>query len=261
MNIIYDNLYSSLRKKCVFVTGAGGGIGSVIAEQFAKAGADLALSDLPVKLALLTQECERLSATYNIKATGYEMDITQISEIQDIVKKILLEHDCIDVLINNAGVNTLVPATQVTSLQWDTIMNINLKGSFFVTQEVAKNMIIRESGSIINIASQHGVVGNFDRAPYCASKGGLISLTRALAVEWARYGIRVNAISPTFVLSDKNEEILNNYHFKRANLTKIPIGRYAEPKDVAHAALFLAMSESAMITGHNLLVDGGWTIA
>jgi len=251
---------SKLLGQWAMVTGAGRGIGEEISNYFAKAGASLVLTELPVHMEQLEGVAERLRSNFGIDVLCESLDLSNVEQIEACVRKIEEQVVGIDYLINNAGVNLLSPALNLTQENWDFVVDINLKGTFFLTREVAKKMVQRKRGSIVMIASQHGVVGNENRAPYCASKAGLIHLTRALAIEWAKYGIRVNAISPTFVITDANEQFINDTQFQRTNLPRIPLRRFAIPEDIASSVLFLASDSASMITGHNLVVDGGWTI-
>lgn len=241
------------------ITGAGRGIGAELAERFARAGASLLLTELPGEMERLTAHADKIRSRYGTPVVCETLDVREAGQIKSVVRIAEEQLGGLELLINNAGVNLLAPSLHVTPEQWDWVVDINLKGNFFMTQEAAKLMVKRKSGSIVFIASQHGVVGNEQRAPYCASKGGLVNLTRALAVEWARYGLRVNCVSPTFVHTHGNDDVMNDANFQRLNLPRIPLRRFARPEDVAEAVLFLASPSSGMITGHNLLVDGGWT--
>lgn len=242
------------------VTGAGRGIGAEIASYFAQSGASLVLTELPEYIGNAEKIADRLRTKHGIEVVCEPLDLRSMEGIEQCVRSIEEQVEGMDYLINNAGVNLLSPALSLTPDQWDFVVDINLKGTFFLTREVAKRMIHKKRGSIIMIASQHGVVGNENRAPYCASKAGLIHLTKALAIEWAKYGIRVNAISPTFVITDANEQLINEPQFQRTNLPRIPLRKFAVPEDIAKSVLFLASDSAGMITGHNLVVDGGWTV-
>ena len=159
------------------------------------------------------------------------------------------------------GINIMSDALDTDEAIWDDILNTNLKGCFFSMCEIAKNMIKHSiSGSIVNIASQHGHVGNHQRAAYCASKAGLLNLNRVLALEWANYEIRVNSVSPTWILYEKNSNILMDRVAKRNYLNNIPLNRYCAPQDIAYAIDYLLSEKSRMITGQSIIVDGGWTI-
>ncbi|WP_051506957.1 SDR family NAD(P)-dependent oxidoreductase [Saccharibacillus sacchari] len=250
-----------LNGKRVLVTGAGRGIGAKIAESFAREGASLVITEVPGEMGRLNDVAGELRQTYGKEIEGIMLDIRSDQSITECANKLKTDGLDIDYLVNNAGVNMLVPALEVTPKQWDQIMDINLKGTFFLTQQIAKGMVKRRSGSIVMLASQHGVVANENRAPYCASKAGLVHLTKALALEWAKYGIRVNAVSPTFVATEANREHVEDPRFRRMSLPKIPLRKLAVPSDIAEAVLFLASDQAGMITGHNLIVDGGWTVA
>ncbi len=240
----------------ILVTGAAGGIGSHLARRLGSLGSKLILTDLKNKKDLLNDLQEELAETYGTLSNVYDLDLKDVEQIQDVVHQIHESHS-IDVLINNAGVNMLVPSLYLTENQWDHIVDTNLKGTFFMTQQIGKKMVRNKSGHIIFISSQHGLIGNVDRAAYCASKAGLLNMCKALAVEWARYNIKLNCVSPTFVITENNEKLLQEPQFKRQYLSEIPLGDYATPEDITQAILFLI--ESEMITGQNLVVDGGWT--
>jgi len=242
------------------VTGAGRGIGAEIAHHFASAGSSLVLTELPQLMDQLEEVAADLRAKYGIEVKCELLDLRSIDGIEAFVRSIEQQGVELNYLINNAGVNLLSPALNLSQEEWDFVVDTNLKGTFFLTREAAKVMVRKKRGSIVMIASQHGVVGNENRAPYCASKAGIIHLTKALAIEWAKYGIRVNAVSPTFVITDANEQIINDPQFQRANLPRVPLRKFARPEDIAQAVLFLATDTAGMITGHNLVVDGGWTI-
>jgi len=242
------------------VTGAGRGIGEEIADHFAREGASLILTELPSLMGQAEGVAERMRKDYGIPVLCQSLDLRDMDQIEQCVRSIGEQVEGVDYLINNAGVNLLSPALNLTQEEWDFVVDINLKGTFFLTREIAKAMVRRKRGSIVMIASQHGVVGNENRAPYCASKAGLIHLTKALAIEWAKYGIRVNAVSPTFVVTEANGHLIKDNQFQRTNLPKIPLRKFAVPQDIAGAVLFLAADSAGMITGHNLVVDGGWTI-
>lgn len=248
-----------LSEKNVVITGASRGIGAEIATQFAQEGASLWLTETPENYDRLKQFGHHLAREYGVSVHDHRLDLRRLDWIGECVAWLHDTAEKVDVLINNAGINILSPALSITEQQWDDVVDINLKGTFFITREIAKLMIPQQSGAMIMIASQHGVVGNENRAPYCASKAGLIHLTKALALEWAKYGIRVNAISPTFVVTEQNRDMVENPAFQRSQLPKIPLRKMAVPQDIAAAALYLASDQAGMVTGHNLVIDGGWT--
>ena len=245
--------------KTVIITGASRGIGLCIAKKFASHAANLVLTDIKIQMNKLENESKIIEKKYGIQILRQELDVLDIEQIKNVICNTAKVFSTIDILVNNAGVNILSPSISLTEEQWDIVLDINLKGAFFMMQETAKMMIKQRDGVIINISSQHGLVGNEFRAPYCASKAGLINLSRSLAVEWAKYNIRVNSVAPTFVLTENSESLLNDPGFMHNNLPKIPLMRYAIPEDIANAVYFLSLEESSMITGHCLSVDGGWT--
>ena len=166
----------------------------------------------------------------------------------------------VDVLVNNAGTNIQQLGVDVTEEAWDSIMDLNVKGAFFAAQAVGRQMIGQgDGGRIINIASQMGEVGFYKRSAYCASKGAVVQFSKVLAVEWAPYGIRVNAIGPTFIDSPLAQEMFADAQVKREALERIPIGRLGRMEEVAAGVVYLASEGADLVTGHHLLLDGGWT--
>lgn len=248
-----------LKDKVVMITGASRNIGLETARMCADEGASLIMTEIPSLMEDLVREANKIKDEFEVNTLPLELDVLEIEKIEDKVFKAIEEIGNIDVLVNNAGVNSLNNVFSITPEEWDFVLDTNLKGTFFVTQAVIKRMIEKKAGSVISISSQHGVVGNEMRAHYCSSKAGMINMARAMSVELSKYNIRVNTVSPTFVITDSNRELLNSRKFRKSALNNIPMGLYAEPKDIASAVLFLASDESRLITGHNLVVDGGWT--
>jgi 2-deoxy-D-gluconate 3-dehydrogenase len=245
--------------KVAFITGAGTGIGQVSAVALAQAGADIALTELPGK-ELLANETVRLVEATGRRALAVPLDVTQLPMIGDAVDQTLQRFGRIDILLNNAGINVPRLALHVSEADWDHVLDVNLKGVFFVAQAVARRaMVPQTAGKIINIASQNGVIGYFYRAAYCSSKAGVVNLTRVLALEWAQYHINVNAIGPTFLETPLTRPMFENAEFKADVLGRIPLGRIGKPEDIAGAVVYLASPASDLVTGHTLLVDGGWT--
>jgi len=255
-----QNSFPSMRVdgQVAVVTGAGGGLGKSIALALAEAGADLVVTEIPARMkdakttADLAEEAGR-------QALAVPLDVTSLHSINRMVAKTLARFGAIDILVNNAGINIAKKALDVTEEDWDRILDVNLKGVFFCSQAVGREMIKRRSGKIINMASQNGVIGYYDRAAYCSSKAGVVNMTRVLAIEWAPYHINVNAIGPTFILTPLTQRLFEDKKFSREVLRRIPLGRLGKPEDVVGAAVFLASPAADMITGHTLLVDGGWT--
>lgn len=251
-------LEKNLEGSVVLITGGGSGIGRATAHVLGLQGAKVVITELPSR----TAQAERVVAELKmlgVEASCIGLDVRSTMTIPYVVEHVVRTFGSLDILVNNAGIQLLKPALEIEEHEFDEVMNVNLKGAFLCCQAAGQVMSEQRNGVIINVASQHGVVGNINRAPYCASKAGLINLTRALAVEWAEYGIRVNSISPTFVVNQNNREIIGSpliaEQIKRGVLT----GRAATCEEIAWGINYLASPMAAMVTGHNLLVDGGWT--
>ena len=244
--------------KTALVTGAGSGLGRSIALALAEAGADVAVTELPSRL----ENARAVAASIRSigrKALVVKLDVTSVKNIERAVAEVVRGFSRIDILVNNAGINIPRQALEVTEEDWDRVLDVNLKGVFFCAQAVGREMVRRGSGKIINIASQNGVVGYHDRAAYCSSKAGVVNLTRVLAIEWAPHQVNVNAVAPTFVLTPLTEKMFANPAFSREIHRRIPLGRLGKPEDIVGAVVFLASPAADLITGHTLLVDGGWT--
>jgi 2-dehydro-3-deoxy-D-gluconate 5-dehydrogenase len=244
--------------KTALVTGAGSGLGRAIALALAEAGADVAITELPSRLENARAVAASIRALGR-KAQVVKLDVTSVKNIGRAVSEVAKEFSQIDILVNNAGINIPKQALEVTEEDWDRVLDVNLKGVFFCAQAVGREMVRRGSGKIINIASQNGVVGYHDRAAYCSSKAGVVNLTRVLAIEWAPHQVNVNAVAPTFVLTPLTEKMFANPVFSDEIHRRIPLGRLGKPEDVVGAVVFLASPAADLITGHTLLVDGGWT--
>ena len=248
-----------LAGKVALVTGTGSGLGRAAALALADAGADLSLTELPERLASAEDTAGEIR-TRGRKAAVVPLDVLRLPMIGEAVDRTLAALGRIDVLVNNAGLNVPKLAVDVTEQDWDRVLDVDLKGVFFMTQAVAKKaMIPQEGGAVVNIASIMGVVGYTYRAAYGSAKAGVLNLTRVLSFEWAKHGIRVNAVAPTFVDTPLTKPMFEDPEFKADVLRRIPLGRLATPEEVAGAVVYLASPSAAMVTGHTLLVDGGWT--
>jgi NAD(P)-dependent dehydrogenase (short-subunit alcohol dehydrogenase family) len=245
----------SLADKIVLVTGAGRGLGKSIALGVAEVGAHvIAVSRTPEELEVTAREIRDLGRS----AVAIPADITKVCEIDRVVERALAEFGQIDVLVNNAGMNITQFAVDVTEEAWDSVMNLNLKATFFMSQRVGRVMIEQHRGKIVNMASQMAQVGYYKRSAYCASKGGVAQLTKVLAIEWAPHGINVNCVAPTFVETAMTAPMFADRAFYEDVMRRIPLSRLGQPKDVVGAVVYLSSAASNFVTGHTLLVDGGW---
>jgi NAD(P)-dependent dehydrogenase (short-subunit alcohol dehydrogenase family) len=186
-------------------------------------------------------------------------DVTNLNAIDELVKKVTEYYGKIDILVNNAGSVITKKAEDLTEADWDRVLNVDLKGVFFCAQAVGRQMISQKQGKIINLASILGLVGDRQVLPYCVSKGGVIQMTKALALEWAKHKIQVNALCPGYVITPMNEADLNNEKIYNHIIKKIPMRRLGEIGDMVGAAVFMASNASDYMTGQTLVVDGGWT--
>ena len=243
--------------KVAIVTGAGSGIGKAVAVAVAEAGADCVPTELPEKMADLESVCDAIDKSGH-KALPLPLRLPDMSSMDVLVAKTIQEMGRVDILVNNAGVNIPQDALELTEKDWDGVLDVNLKGLFFLSQRVAREMI-KTGGKIVNMASQNGVVGYYKRAAYCSSKAGVVNLTRVLAIEWAKYKINVNAVGPTFILTPLTQSTFDDPMLREDLLKRIPLGRVGQPEDVVGAVVFLASPAADLVTGHTLLVDGGWT--
>ena len=246
-----------LKGKVALVTGASRGIGRAIALEMAKSGADVVIASR--KLADLEKVADEIRALGR-KSLAVAAHIGRMDEITGLVNKAKAEFGRIDILVNNAATNpTMEPAIDASERAWDSLMNLNLKGLFFLSQAVARVMREHGGGVIINISSAAGVTP--DILPiYSISKAAVNMATRVMAKEWAQFGVRANTISPGETKTAFSEALWGNPEILKHILDRTPLKRIAEPEEMAHAAVFLASDKSAFITGQNLIVDGGMTI-
>lgn len=253
----YADLFS-LTGKVVLAAGGAGAIGSELASAVAEYGAKVAIADLSEEAS--SDVAARLPAADG-EAMGVALDVTDATSVADGVAAVEGRLGPIDVLINTVGTHIEQPAEGVTLEAWDTVVDINLRGAFVLSQAAARSMIAHEiGGSIIHVTSVRSGLGiRRGYAAYCASKGGLGILIKQLATEWAKYGIRVNGIAPTFTRTPLVADYLNDAEFLRSLVERIPLGRVCETSDLVGIAIFLASEASAMITGQNIFVDGGVT--
>jgi NAD(P)-dependent dehydrogenase (short-subunit alcohol dehydrogenase family) len=243
----------SLMGRRALVTGANKGLGKAIATALAAFGGTVyGTSRTP-------EGADQRTA--DLGTPGLVLDVADVGSLGSFVDNLpAITGGDIDVLVNNAGVNHPAPALDVTETQWDAIVDTNLKGTFFLTREVARGWIARGiAGTVVNVGSQAGTVGIEERVVYCGTKGGLNQATKVLALEWGAHGIRVNTVAPTFIRTDLTASTLDRPDLGGKLLSRIPLARFGEPDDVAGAVVYLASPAAAMVTGHTLLVDGGYT--
>jgi NAD(P)-dependent dehydrogenase (short-subunit alcohol dehydrogenase family) len=246
----------SIAGQVALVTGATGGIGSDLAAALARAGARVGVAGR--RGARAGEVVDAICAAGG-KAIPVEMDLSDRASIEAAVADVVRALGRIDILVNNAGLGTNHDAIDATEEEWDELFAVNVRGLFFASQSAARRMIDQGSGRIINMASQAGLVGIRRHAAYSASKAAVIGLTRVLALEWAPYGLTVNAVAPTWVYTPGTAERLDDPAFLASVLERIPIGRVATTTDIAAAVIYLASPAAAMVTGTVLTVDGGWT--
>jgi len=248
-----------LAGRTALITGAARGIGRGCAIALAQAGADLALGFLDAG----TADARSLVATIESlgrRALPLQMDVTRREQITRATAEALRVLGRIDVLVNNAGIGPPNRAESVTEADFDRTVGVNLKGTFFVSQEVGTAMIRGGGGGrIINLSSQAGFVALPTESVYCMTKAAIAHLTKCLAVEWAPHGINVNAVAPTFIRTPGTVKWLADDAFRTDLMSRIPLGRVGDPVDVAAAVVYLASPASAMVTGTTLMIDGGWT--
>ncbi|MBL5903042.1 SDR family oxidoreductase [Serratia sp. T13T92] len=242
-----------LQGKVALITGGAAGIGLAIAKCYLQNGAQVVLLDRAAQVVQIAQQLDEQLAL------GIVMDVTDKASVEQAVAQANAHFGRLDVLVNSAGIVVLYPAEELPEDAWDSTMAVNLKGVFLTSQAVGHYFIRQGSGSIINLASQAGVVALPNHLAYCASKAGVIGLTQVLALEWGPHNVRVNAISPTVVLTELGRKAWSGEVAEQMK-QKIPLRRFAEPEDIAASALFLASDAASMITGSNLVVDGGYTI-
>jgi NAD(P)-dependent dehydrogenase (short-subunit alcohol dehydrogenase family) len=246
-----------LQGKVALVTAAARGLGRAIALALAEAGADVALG--------LRDVSSDSGVTAEIAARGrralpLQMDMTDLQQIRDAIDQTVQNFGRLDILVNNAGIAPDNLAENVTEKDFDQTIAINLKGTFFACQAASKIMIRQNSGCIINMGSQAGLAALPTESVYCMTKAGISHLTKCLAVEWGKYNINVNAVAPTFIHTPGTEPSLADPAFRQDVVDRIAaLHRIGEPIEVAGAVVFLASPAASLITGHTLVIDGGWT--
>ncbi len=243
----------SLRGRVALVTGGGQSLGLEISRSLRRAGAEMVIAEVNDETG--PDVAEELEGTF------VHTDVTDPDSVRDMVEMVLDEHGRIDVLVNNAGIVHNIPSEEVPDEEWLAVISVNLTGVFWCCREVGKAMLERGSGSIVNIASMSGIISNHPQpqAAYNASKAGVITLTKSLAGEWASRGIRVNSVSPGYIRTPLTELGMSKSEWSEVWLSSTPLGRLAEPQEIAPAVLYLASDAASFATGTNLVIDGGYT--
>jgi NAD(P)-dependent dehydrogenase (short-subunit alcohol dehydrogenase family) len=246
-----------LSGQVALVTAAARGLGRAISLALAHAGADVALGLRDVKAAGdLAREIESMGR----RVLPLQMDMTRLDQVFRAVDEVATHFGQLDILVNNAGLAPGNLAEQVVEQDFDLTLNVNLKGTFFASQAAGRVMIRQKRGRIINMSSQAGFVALPTESVYCMTKAAISHLTKCLAVEWGKYNITVNAVAPTFIFTPGTEEALADPVFRSDTLERIAaLHRIGEPMEVAGAVVFLASPAASLITGHTILIDGGWT--
>jgi NAD(P)-dependent dehydrogenase (short-subunit alcohol dehydrogenase family) len=250
-----------LKDRVFIVTGSSSGIGRAIALLFAEHGARLGLMDVQEPSRLDTEQpstyelLKSLGASYQF----FQIDVQNDTAVQHAIAQVVQQFDRIDGLVNSAGIFIRNPIWAVSADEWDHVLNVNLKGAYLTMKYTLPIMIAQKHGKIVNVSSIHGLVGPTDGATYAASKAALVNLTKQVAVDVARYGINVNAICPGTIETAMSKPFRENPDLMAEYLHRTLLPRLGKPLDVAYAALYLASSEADFVTGHALVIDGGWT--
>ena len=241
-----------LQNKVALVTGGAQGIGKTIGEELTKAGAHVVLGDVNLEGAQVTAEAINNNGG---SASAIKIDVSNATEVQQVFDFIMKDKKPVDIVVNNAGITRDGLMLRMKEIDWDLVLDINLKGSFLCSQQAAKQMMKQKSGAIVNIASIVGVMGNFGQANYSASKAGVIGLTKTLAREVASRGIRVNAIAPGFIDTEMTRVL--DEEVRQKLIEQIPLARLGLPEDVARCVNFLVSDKSSYITGQVINLNGG----
>lgn len=249
-----------LKDKVAIVTGAGSGIGRSIASEFGRQGAAVVIAEVSPAAG---RETERELRESGATAMFVPVDLARTDEVRSLVGTVVANFSRLDILVNNAGVNFVKPTLEVTEAEWEHVLSVDLRGTFFASQQALRVMVSQRSGSIVNIGSVHSVATLTGAAPYAAAKAAVVQLTRALAIEFAESGIRVNCVSPgaiaTQIWKDAEASSPDRTAFHRHWLGHIPSRRVGQPEEIARLVAFLASEEASYVTGANLIADGGMT--
>jgi len=247
-----------IKGQTAIVTGASSGLGVTFSETLAERGVNLVIAAR--RYEKLAEVADDISRKYGVRVVPVKADVSQEEQVISMVKTTIEKFGSLDILVNNAGIASLSPSVDMSIEEWRKVIDVNLTGVFLCARTAAREMIKKKYGKIVNIASIYGAVGDiFPTAPYYASKGAVINLTRALAIELAPYKMNVNAIAPGFFPSEMTESIFKDEKTLNYILSRTPLGRTGEPLDLKAALVYLASPASNYVTGQTLFVDGGWT--
>ena len=254
-----ENLFD-LSGRTAVVTGSGRGLGREFALALARSGADVAISDIDPESAKRT--AAELAATTGRRALAIPADVTVAEQVDRLATEIIAQWGHIDILVNNAGINIRKPITELSPEDFDAVYNVNVKGVFLCSRRFSVEMIREGYGKIINIASiaALSIFPGMKMSPYYVTKAAVVQFTKAAAVEWAESGVRVNAISPGWFITDINRHLWQDPEFGRRKLEHTPMNRVGEPKDLLGTLIYLACGASDFVTGQNIPVDGGYTL-
>jgi 3-oxoacyl-[acyl-carrier protein] reductase len=244
-----------LQDQVALVTGSARGIGKEIARAFAQEGATVIISDINAEMATATAAEFKQQG---FKADSYACNVTDLKSVEEMTNKVLDNYKSIDILVNNAGITRDNLLLRMSEAEWDSVLTINLKGTFICTKVISRFMLKARKGKIISIASIIGIMGNAGQANYAASKAGIIGFTKSIAREFSSRGITANAVAPGFIQTEMTEKLSEKA--KEEIFKQIPMGKLGTPKDVAGVCLFLASTDADYITGQTIVVDGGMAI-
>jgi NAD(P)-dependent dehydrogenase (short-subunit alcohol dehydrogenase family) len=238
----------------VVVTGAGGGLGSVMAQGLADAGAAVAVTDVDAGRAKSVADAIEAGGG---RAVAERLDVTDGDAVERLMDAVSARLGAIDGLVNVAGITRRAAAAEFPRAEWERVLSVNLTGTFLCCQAAGRRMLARGRGAIVNVASIAGHIGLPGTIAYIAAKGGVVTLTRGLAVEWAPHGVRVNALSPSWFATDMGNLIDREPEYRDLVLRRVPLGRMGRPEELVGATVFLLSDAASMVTGHVLAVDGG----
>ena len=245
-----------LRGKVAIITGAGTGIGRATAIEFAREHAKVILLDINQET---TKEVAEQINHLGGEAIFFKCDVTKKAQVESCIKKTIKKFKKIDILVSNAGIFIQKPITEMSEKEWNNIINVNLKGTFICAKSVAKHMMKNKKGKIITISSIAGKRGLINTSAFTSANGGILNLVKELTLELSPYKINVNAVSPGIIATEMMKEMIDDKKTKKELIASIPMKRIGLPEEVADAVVFLASPDSDFITGHNLVIDGGWT--